>query len=167
MDESTYIAERDRILEEIDTTFNGVSLRDGVGYYEAQTDTWSSDTKAISRARNRDRQSKRWQELGVDCEERLMEALAATDQDGFYFLFPAYMVLCIKQKYGGMEIADFLEYMRREQDPRINGFKEKQKHTIAHCLQFVSEVEEWTFSDYPEHHLAKTALKEYWGQFLK
>jgi len=167
MDENTYMAERNRILEEINTTFNGVSLRDGVGFYEAHALDDYADSKHLLQARNRDRQSKRWQDLDIDLVQNLDTALTFTDRDGFYFLFPAFMVLCLKQKYGGEEIADFLEDMRRKQDPRINGFSEKQKRTIAHCLQFIAEVDDWQFADYPQFHDAKTALNEYWGQFLK
>jgi hypothetical protein len=181
MDKAGFEEKQARLIEEINSAFNGVSRQGSIGIHEADASFEYVSPGGVKKARHKD-QDTRWKDAEVDSIELWARTLRHMDFIGYRYYLPAFAVHCLRH---GDE--SYLVDLLRE--PRWKILSKSQNRVIARCLQFLAECADWEAEEYlrkqgysdeeiapnlkwalsevTEKNLILKALEDYWGQFLE
>ena len=155
-----------QLIQEIETAFKDVELKDGIGIYEADEIDMGSSPKIIQKGNNKDRM---WWKSWKDIEDKYVASYSSVmdfmDSQGIKWALPAYMIYSIKHyKEGSFSVDTTLYTLERGAlgHDKQDLFTLEQKKTIAHFLQYMIEIgDEWVDAE-----SAKAALDKEWGKYL-
>lgn len=158
--------EREQLIEEIETAFKDVELKDGIGIYEADEIDMGSSPKIIQKGNNKDRM---WWKSWKDIEDKYVASYSSVmdfmDSQGIKWALPAYMIYSINYyKEGSFSVDTTIYTLERGAlgHDKLDLFTPEQKKAIAHFLQYMVEVgDEWV-----DAGSAKTALEKEWARYL-
>ena len=158
---------RKELIQDIETAFKGVLLKDGIGIYQAEAlDNYANEV-VIEKERDRDRTSwVRWQDIPDEIIDRYYSVLCFVDPSGMKFLLPANMRFTLKN-YDITNSAS-LDSTIYALDRGLEGFgndsnilSDKQKSAIAKFLKYmVLEVGE----KYVDSSAASRAYEQHWSK---
>ncbi|MEM9537555.1 MAG: DUF6714 family protein [Cyanobacteria bacterium P01_A01_bin.3] len=139
----------------IATAFQGVTLGDGIGLWEAQAiDDYETD---LVRAEQRCGDEKSdWQVLSRDCLRRCYSSLCFFDADGMRFHLPAFLLAEVDGEFDQLvfHLTELDDYKRE----KLMSLNEKQKSAVAIFLEWCLGRVRYEY----EHQSITVALQEYW-----
>ncbi|MCF6244485.1 MAG: hypothetical protein L3J43_05560 [Sulfurovum sp.] len=158
--------DKEQLIEEIQTAFEGVLLKDGIGINQADRIETRQRDVLIQKGRNLDRM---WWTQWTDIEDKYLssysDAMYYMDSAGLKWVLPAYMTYIIKHYTEGSFSIDSTIYVLEAGGlgvDKIDLYTEEQKRTIAHFLQFMVKLgEKWV-----DVESAKNALSSIWEPYL-
>lgn len=146
--------EKLKIIEEISRAFEGVTLGEGIGLFQAQAiDDYATIEEQIT-ARNRDEKFN-WK--NIDSETLLSSSLSFLDAKGIKFHIPAYIIAELQGKCKG-NIIYHLTALGENSLAQFSELNREQKNSIAGFLRFT--LKKCDEIDAPRVLLA---LAEYWA----
>ena len=161
---------RERLIEEIQRVFDGVSREDGITLHEADAiDDWETEQE-ILRARRKDRDL-RWQDVPDEEIEEHCHSLAHLDAKGLRYYLPAFMRWILRHgRDSGSLSVDFTIYTLCPRDEprlrdyfheRLGGLVEHEARVVCRFLRFLLEHEQ----DSCDLDAAREALDRHWARF--
>jgi hypothetical protein len=158
--------DKEQLIQEIETAFEGVELKDGIGIYEADEMYVGSSPKLIQKGNNKDRMWWRsWTEIADKYIASYSSVMELMDSQGIKWALPAYMIYIINHHKEGSLSVDTTIYTLEEGAMGHDGldlFTLEQKRVIALFLQYVLTLgEEWIDTE-----STKAALDKKWGVYL-
>lgn len=158
--------EKEQLIQEIETAFKDVTLKDGIGINEADRIELQERDSIIQKGRNLDRM---WWNSWMDIEEKYMASYASVmdymDAAGTKWAMPAYMRYIVNHYKEGSFSVDSTIYTLEsgaQGTDKMDLYTEDQKRVIAKFLQFMVSVgDEWV-----DVESAKNALDKVWGAWL-
>ncbi|PHS34053.1 MAG: hypothetical protein COA92_03185 [Sulfurovum sp.] len=154
------------LIEEIQSAFKDVILKDGIGINEADRMELQQRDVLIQKGRNLDRM---WWNSWTDIEDKYMASYSSVmdymDAAGVKWVMPAYMIYIIKHYKEGSFSVDSTIYTLEAGalgSDKLDLYTLEQKRAIAKFLQFMVAVgEEWV-----DVESAQNALDTIWGDCL-
>ncbi len=158
--------DKEQLINEIETAFEGVTLEEGIGINEADRIETGERDVLVNKGRNLDRM---WWNSWKDIEDKYPASYSSVmynmDAQGIKWVLPAYMIYIINHYTEGSFSIDSTIYVLEEgalgsdiQDL----LTAEQKKAIAHFLAFMVKVDE----KYVDVESAQNALDTKWGEFL-
>lgn len=154
------------LIKEIETAFEDVLLKDGIGINEADRMEQRLRDVLIQKGRNLDRM---WWSAWTDIEDKYPASYSSVmdymDSAGVKWVMPAYMTYIIKHYKEGSFSVDSTIYTLEAGGlgtDRLDLYTEEQKRVIAKFLAFMVSVgKEWV-----DVESAQNALDKVWGEYL-
>ncbi|MDQ7047826.1 MAG: hypothetical protein Q9M39_09570 [Sulfurovum sp.] len=155
--------DKQELIEEINTAFAGVILKDGIGINEADRMEMGNRDVLIQKGRNLDRM---WWNAWTDIDDKYMASYSSVmdymDAAGIKWVIPAYMTYIINHYKEGSFSVDSTIYTLENGalgSDKLDLYTKEQKIVIAKFLQFMLSVgEEWV-----DVESAQNALDNVWG----
>jgi hypothetical protein len=149
-------ADRTRLRKRISDAFEGVTLGDGVGLYQAQgIDDY--DTEEVCQSFRLGDEKDDWQRITSEDLNKCYSSLSFFDAAGMRFHLPAYLLAEIDGDYKFDLTMDFID-MSDHKMKQFSLFTEQQKGAVADYLRFIQ--------DQPGHwldvHKIDFALESFW-----
>ena len=156
----------EQLIQEIETAFKDVTLKDGIGINEADSIEMGERDSVINTARNQDRS---WWQEWTDIEDKYISSYSSAmdfmDSKGIRWALPAYMTYSINHYKEGSFSIDSTIYVLEAGamgSDELNLYTVEQKKVIAEFLQFMITVgEEWL-----DVASAQSALDKIWKKYL-
>ncbi len=158
--------DKEQLLEEIQTAFKDVLLKDGIGINQADRIELQQRDVLIQKGRNLDRM---WWTEWTDIQDKYLSSYSDVmyymDSAGIKWALPAYMTYIIKHYKEGSFSIDSTIYVLEAGGLGVDKkdlYTPEQKRVIAQFLQFMTEVGgEWV-----DVESARNALEKVWGEYL-
>ena len=155
-----------QLIEEIQTAFKDVELKDGIGINQADRIETRQRDVLIQKGRNLDRM---WWDSWRDIEDKYLSSYSDVmynmDSQGIKWALPAYMIYIIKHYKEGSFSVDSTIYILEAGGlgvDKVDLYTQEQKRVIAHFLQFMVEAgEKWV-----DVESAQNALNSVWEPCL-
>lgn len=154
------------LLAQIDATFDGVRLGDGISLHQARALDNYEPEDAAAAARSFDTEE-RWQDITDDKLDRHANTLAFMDAAGFRFHMPRFMVFSLTHPRTGsfasdapIYACDFSDALKGHALSKYALLSPEQRTTIARFLRFAA-----AHDDFFDSRVAARALERYWGQY--
>ena len=160
------MTDKEQLIEEIETAFKDVELKDGIGINQADRIEMRNRDVLIQKGRNLDRM---WWKSWKDIEDKYVASYSSVmdfmDAQGLKWALPAYMIYIIKHYKEGAFSVDSTIYTLEAGalgTDKLDLFTQEQKTVIAKFLHYMSTVgEEWV-----DIESAQNALDKVWGEYL-
>jgi hypothetical protein len=155
-------------LAEIEATFGGVRLGDGISLHQARALDDYEPEGVVAAARSFDAEE-RWQDITDDKLDRLSDTLAFMDAAGFRFHMPRFMVYSLTHAGTGSSsfavdapvyACNFRNDLKDYVPSKYALLSPEQRATIAQFLRFAA-----AHDDCFDGRVAAKALERYWGQY--
>jgi len=164
--ETREVMEKEQLIAEIKTAFDGVLLKDGIGINQADRIESRQRDVLIQKGRNLDRM---WWTEWTDIQDKYVSSYSDVmyymDSAGIKWTLPAYMTFIIKHYKEGSFSIDSTIYVLEAGGlgvDKVDLYTEEQKSVIAKFLQYMAEVgEEWV-----DVESTKNALNTIWKPYL-
>ncbi|WP_309499157.1 DUF6714 family protein [Sulfurovum sp.] len=158
--------DKEQLIQEIETAFKGVELKDGIGIYEADEIYVGSSPKIIQKGNNKDRMWwKSWTEIADKYIASYSSVMELMDSQGIKWALPAYMIYIINHYKDGSLSVDTTIYTIEEGaqgHDKLDLYTVEQKRVVAKFLQHMLSIGEvWVDVD-----SAQAALEKKWGAYL-
>lgn len=158
--------DKEQLIQEIETAFHDVELKDGIGIYEADEIYSGSSPKLIQKGKNKDRLWWRsWKQIADKYIASYSSVMDLMDSQGIKWALPAYMIYIITHYKEGSLSVDTTIYTLEEGalgHDKLDLFTLEQKRVIARFLVYVLTLgEEWIDTE-----SAQAALDNTWGIYL-
>jgi len=158
--------DKEQLIEEIETAFKDVLLKDGIGINEADRMEMQQRDVLVNKGRNLDRM---WWQSWEDIEDKYMASYSSVmdymDAAGIKWVMPAYMTYIVNHYKEGSFSVDSTIYTLEagaQGSDGIDLFTDAQKKVIAKFLQYMVSVgKEWV-----DVESAQNALDMIWGEYL-
>ena len=156
----------EQLIEEIQTAFKGVLLKDGIGINQADRIESRQRDVLIQKGRNLDRM---WWIEWTDIQDKYVSSYSDVmyymDSAGIKWTLPAYMIYIIKHYKEGSFSIDSTIYVLEAGGlgvDKLDLYTQEQKRVISKFLMLMVEVgEKWV-----DVESAQNALDKVWGEFL-
>jgi hypothetical protein len=149
-------ADRTRLRKRIRDAFEGVTLGDGVGLYQAQGID-DHDTEEVCQSFRLGDEKDDWQRITSEDLNKCYSSLSFFDAAGMRFHLPAYLLAEIDGDYKFDLMMDFID-MSDHKLKQFSLFTKQQKGAVADYLRFIQ--------DQPGHwldvHKIDFALESFW-----
>lgn len=149
-------ADRTRLRKRIRDAFEGVTLGDGVGLFQAQGID-DHDTEEVCQSFRLGDEMDDWQRITSEDLNKCYSSLSFFDAAGMRFHLPAYLLAEIDGDYKFDLTMDFID-MSDHKMKQFSLFTEQQKGAVADYLRFIQ--------DQPGHwldvHKIDFALESFW-----
>jgi hypothetical protein len=160
---------RKRIIADIESAFADVRRGNGITLHQARSLDDRSGEMEQAEARRKDTET-RWQDIPDAWIERLADALAFLDPEGFRYYIPAFMIWALRHYETSDSFAGEAAVHAFGVNPSAEGqmerfrlFTPRQAAAIARFLEYFAHFAGRDFADY---ETAQKALDAYWRQFL-
>lgn len=158
--------EKKQLIQEIESAFKDVEIKDGIGIYEADEMYVESSPKLIQKGKNKDRLWWRsWTQIADKYIASYSSVMDLMDAQGIKWALPAYMIYIINHFQEGSLSVDSTIYTLEEGalgHDKVDLFTTEQKRAIAHFLVYVLSLgEEWI-----DVQSAQNALDTHWRKYL-
>jgi len=155
-----------QLIEEIQTAFEDVELKDGIGINQADRIETRQRDVLIQKGRNLDRM---WWDSWRDIEDKYLSSYSDVmynmDSQGIKWALPAYMIYIIKYYKEGSFSVDSTIYVLEAGGlgvDKVDLYTQEQKRVIAKFLTFMVEAgEKWV-----DVESAQNALNSVWESCL-
>lgn len=158
--------DKEQLIQDIETAFKDVELKDGIGIYEADEIYIGSSPKLIQKGKNKDRLWWRsWTQISDKYIASYSSVMDLMDSQGIKWALPAYMIYIINHYKEGSLSVDTTIYTLEEGalgHDKVDLFTPEQKKAIAHFLVYVLTLgEEWI-----DVQSTQAALDNKWSIYL-
>ena len=156
----------EQLIEEIQTAFKDVILKDGIGINQADRIETRQRDVLIQKGRNLDRM---WWNAWTDIEDKYVSTYSSVmdymDSQGLQWVMPAYLIYIIKHYKEGSFSVDSTIYTLEAGAlgvDKLDLYSDAQKRVMAKFLVFMVEVgEKWV-----DVESAQNALDGVWGEWV-
>ena len=160
------VTEEQQLIQEIQTAFKDVELKDGIGINEADRMELQERDVLIQKGRNLDRM---WWSSWQDIEDKYIASYSSVmdymDSQGLKWVMPAYLIYIIKHYKEGSFSIDSTIYTLEAGGLGTDGldlYTRQQRKVIARFLAFMVSVGK----EYVDVESAQNALDDVWGEWV-
>ena len=157
--------DRDELISELESAFEGVTLGEGIGINQAMAIDSCAGSRGLQIAKSFD-SWKDWKDIPDEAMEHGQAALCFMDAEGLRFALPAYMRYCLRHfEYSGYLTVDATIYaLARGMTPskgELLELTQEQKEVIAEFLKFLV----LDAGDFVDTDAASIAYDAHWKEY--
>ena len=160
------VTEEEQLIQDIQTAFKDVELKDGIGINEADRMELQERDVLIQKGRNLDRM---WWSSWQDIEDKYIASYSSVmdymDSQGLKWVMPAYLIYIIKHYKEGSFSIDSTIYTLEAGGLGTDGldlYTTQQRKIIARFLAFMVSMGK----EYVDVESAQNALDDVWGEWV-
>ncbi len=156
-DQRKMTAYKDRVLGLVRSTFQGVTLGEGVGLRQGQGLEDCADAQTLASYRAQD-EKRDWSAIPVADLDRYHSSLSFFDADGMRFHLPAYLVADLECRLQTADVLFHLIYMAHGAALRFDILSSAQREAVREFLLLrLSDPDRESV-----HSMIEEALRDYW-----
>ncbi|MCU4579481.1 hypothetical protein KTJ32_00490 [Acinetobacter gyllenbergii] len=148
----------DELKQKISSAFNGVTLQEGIGLYEAQgMDDYASQAECLAyRAKD---EKLNWHNISVDALNRCNSSLSFFDAQGMLFHLPAFLLASLNGDYLH-DLTFTLTHEWHDTERKFSLFNTEQRAAVAGYLQILLDEPDYT---YHQKEIMSALITGYWS----
>ena len=150
--------ELEQVKQKICSAFDGVTLQEGVGLYQAQgIDDYASQAQCLAyRAKD---EKLNWKNISIDDLNRCNSSLSFFDAQGMLFHLPAFLLASLNDEYR-FDLIFTLTQLDPHTDSKFSLFNAEQRSAVRSYLLFLLDEPDEVYH-YPD---ILEALAQYWQE---